>query len=182
VGIPRLTAEQEQILARGSSDGEMSEPKTVASFEQTGESACGRYHFVTEQQGLQHSGTLQTVSVRRRMTYQTTVRQYQRSLELQRKVLAQLGRLTKLRVLSLGHSVEKPPRPFPKSLELTLKSGLDQLAGLKNLRVLGIQDIDHRMTSREIQWTTLHWPRFVTLKGSTCRSRTHSASYEDQLQ
>jgi len=171
VGIPRLTVEQEQLMAQGSADDE-----NVLLLNQVRRVAIDS-NLMAEHGREQNTSTLKKASARL-LTLQSTLQQHHNSLELQRKVLAQLGRFTKLRVLSLGHSLEKPPRPFPKSLELTLKSGLYQLSGLKNLQVLGIQDIDHRMTRKEIQWTSIHWPNFVTLKG-TYRSRTNSVTDED---
>ncbi|GJJ76327.1 hypothetical protein EMPS_08686 [Entomortierella parvispora] len=130
VGIPRLTAEQEQIITQGLVDGGYNEYSNHPSSKDTVDS-----NWTTKHQQKPNTSTAQKASARRLSILQSTLQQHHSSLELQRKVLAQLGRFTKLRVLSLGHSLEKPPRPFPKSLELTLKSGLDQLSGLKSLQV-----------------------------------------------
>ncbi|KAF9906562.1 hypothetical protein EC991_000504 [Linnemannia zychae] len=93
---------------------------------------------------------------------------YQESIDLQRQVCAQLGRLHKLRKLIL-----KTPYPiydagnlrsalFHQScncLALSLESGLDLLHNLKDLCKVGLEDMDVDIGNHEEQaWVKEHWP------------------------
>ncbi|KAF9550722.1 hypothetical protein EC957_012039 [Mortierella hygrophila] len=106
---------------------------------------------------------------------------------LQRRILNQLGRLTHLRVLTLG--TERPNYEYYDSyqlvvhgiktlivsalaqhscLELTLESGLDELAGLKELEELNVGQMGHRIGLAEVQWMVAQWPKLKTIVGLTC--------------
>ncbi|OAQ23049.1 hypothetical protein K457DRAFT_25424 [Linnemannia elongata AG-77] len=89
------------------------------------------------------------------------------SVELQRQVYKQLGRLTKLRELSLGFPVDTAFTPSEKDfhrqydcLAMTLESGLDLLKDLKDLRVVGLEDMEvYSDGDREQDWFAKNWPR-----------------------
>lgn len=88
-----------------------------------------------------------------------------------------IGKLIKLNELDLGRytlSLDQPLEmpismnnglPFRKnSLELSLVSGLDHLAGLKKLRCIGVQDMDLCVGQEEVDWMKKHW-RLEVWKG-----------------
>lgn len=50
-------------------------------------------------------------------------------------------------------------------LEMTLESGLDQLKGLNNLRVLDVQRMEQRIGLKEVQWMSQYWPRLREIRG-----------------
>ncbi|KAG0052089.1 hypothetical protein BGZ83_003022 [Gryganskiella cystojenkinii] len=101
---------------------------------------------------------------------------------IQQRVLGQLGRLTKLREITLGQDImvsscevmmEDEIREDDyydeenleighqyQCLTMTLEDGLDQLSGLKNLRRLCIEKISHGQKEAEKQWMKEHWPVF----------------------
>ena len=93
----------------------------------------------------------------------------QESLELQRQVYTKLAKLTKLRELKLGLVIEvRAPeyelgdKTYGKQfdcLAMTLDSGLDLLKGLKELRVVGLEDMEVYVEGeREQAWFQEHWP------------------------
>ncbi|KAF9921520.1 hypothetical protein FBU30_008418 [Linnemannia zychae] len=96
--------------------------------------------------------------------------------EVQRWILTQLGSMTGLKVLILG--LPEPDIYFPgfseldelddfnySSLEFSLASGLDLLAGLKELRVLNVSCTAHRIGVKELEWMYVHWPKLEKIKG-----------------
>lgn len=106
---------------------------------------------------------------------------------LQRKILAQLSRLTHLRVLTLGS--ERPDYDTYElyqlvvhgigtmivgktaqynCLELSLESGLDELGGLKELEELNVGQMGHRIGLAEVQWMVAHWPKLKSIVGLKC--------------
>lgn len=108
----------------------------------------------------------------------------QESRDLQRKVLKQLGQLTRLRTLSLGtlgYSIHEPIYSQLEikgirtmiveeavqidCLELTLESGLDELVGLKDLEVFGAYQMAHRIGLPEVKWMVNNWPKLKTIHG-----------------
>ncbi|KAG0332372.1 hypothetical protein BG000_010059 [Podila horticola] len=94
------------------------------------------------------------------------------SREDQRQVYRQLAKLTKLQELCLGQHCyhdemwfNYDPDPLQKHcLEMSLESGLGELASLKELRVLDISNMDHRITDVEREWMHAHWPKFEELR------------------
>ncbi|KAG0045344.1 hypothetical protein BGZ83_009435 [Gryganskiella cystojenkinii] len=94
-----------------------------------------------------------------------------------------LGSLISLRELSLGHgaasrrSVVKrvPVREHPHLIEgdlvqldglsFSLKSELSRLAGLKELEVLDLSRMAHRVGVKELDWMHLHMPKLRTIIG-----------------
>ncbi|KAH7057950.1 hypothetical protein BKA57DRAFT_448188 [Linnemannia elongata] len=93
----------------------------------------------------------------------------QESLDLQRGVYSQLGRLTKLRELSLGVSV--PPRWGDNDLKtergyqhdclaMTVESGLDSLKNLKELEIVVLNEMDVFIShDGEEAWVKKNWPK-----------------------
>ncbi|KAK3848409.1 MAG: hypothetical protein J3R72DRAFT_500160 [Linnemannia gamsii] len=99
----------------------------------------------------------------------------QESINLQRRVYAKLARLTKLRELSLGMplTMDKPwviddveiyvgsTEDYRQcdGLAMTLDSGLDLLRDLKNLRIVGLTDMEVYIDGdKEQTWVAEHWP------------------------
>ncbi|KAF9094610.1 hypothetical protein BGX23_001864 [Mortierella sp. AD031] len=104
--------------------------------------------------------------------------------DMQRIVYSQLGKLTRLQELWLGH--DKPdlddeenyhptevdgqwkyidPDEQFECLEFSLRSGLDLLAGLKELRVLNVDRMNTRVGLSEVQWMASRWPRMEKIVG-----------------
>lgn len=92
----------------------------------------------------------------------------QESIDLQRKVYAKLAQLTKLRELTLGfpihtkykykHGDKEYYRQYD-CLVMTLESGLDLLKRLKELRVVGLEDMEvYGDGEKEQSWFAEHWP------------------------
>lgn len=114
---------------------------------------------------------------------------------IQREVYKQLGRLTGLKQLVLGHEVEHPTtiyKPMPGAslegthpfgvpyeerpeyrgagyqtscLEMTLKSGLGVLEGLKGLRKFEVGGMDVGSGVEEEVWRRENWPLLVVEEG-----------------
>lgn len=51
------------------------------------------------------------------------------------------------------------------SLEMTLKSGLDGLAPLKDLKVLDVSYMMHKIGVQELEWMATNWPKLEQVKG-----------------
>lgn len=93
--------------------------------------------------------------------------------ELQHEVCQILGSFTALEELSLGVHCEKDktcsffPRLFQQDncLELMLESGLGLMGGLKQLRVLNVSRMAHRIGLEEVKWMRAHWPQLHTVLG-----------------
>lgn len=109
--------------------------------------------------------------------------------DVQRFFYTQLGRMTGLKELNLGvpdtvsaphswHVIEegelgpfedpghKRVREFNyRSLEFSLASGLDLLAGMKELAVLDVRWTTHRIGVEELEWMHVNWPKLIEIKG-----------------
>ncbi|KAF9098775.1 hypothetical protein BGX29_007429 [Mortierella sp. GBA35] len=107
------------------------------------------------------------------------------SRAVQRKVYAQLAMLTCLEILNLGmdeseETVETEtsengqvyfdPHLQSTSLEMTLDGGLGMLAGLKALKELNVNNMEHRIGRLELEWIDRHWPRIEVVRGLTKRN------------
>ena len=113
---------------------------------------------------------------------------YQQSLEQQRQVLERLASLTRLRILDIGCEYRRAwvrlanasvapmelfegktyrayGEPIPNTLALTLKSGLAQLARLKELEVFGFGGVDHLIGEGELKWMAESWPKLRVMRG-----------------
>ena len=110
---------------------------------------------------------------------------------VQRWIYTQLGRMTGLEELILGlqdlskstmenaglnssmnlaameeAALLKGIRMFNyQSLEFSLESGLDLLAGLKELRMLDIRSTAHYIGVAELEWMHVNWPKLETIRG-----------------
>ncbi|KAF9347796.1 hypothetical protein BGX26_000747 [Mortierella sp. AD094] len=104
--------------------------------------------------------------------------------DLQKMVYGQLGKLTKLQELWLGHDKQDlddeenyhptdvqgqwqfidPDEQF-ECLEFSLKSGLDLLHGLKDLKVLNIDRMKTKIGLSEVQWMVKRWPKLERIIG-----------------
>ncbi|KAG0340569.1 hypothetical protein BG000_011697 [Podila horticola] len=81
--------------------------------------------------------------------------------EVQRAVYHQISLHTKLRSLSLGYSgwtdFESVAQKFQwNSLEMTLQSGMDKLATLKELNMLRLRNMNHNLGILELEWMVEH--------------------------
>ncbi|KAG0246472.1 hypothetical protein BGX31_001748 [Mortierella sp. GBA43] len=83
--------------------------------------------------------------------------------EIQSQVYDRLARLTNLEVLWLGDIHEMGVQN--ECLEMSLKSGLYKLSGLKKLKELNISGMETRMDMNEIQWITQNWPQLRIIYG-----------------
>ncbi|KAK3808882.1 MAG: hypothetical protein J3R72DRAFT_499264 [Linnemannia gamsii] len=111
---------------------------------------------------------------------------YRRCQEQHSRVYGRLARLTHLQTLDLGGNIqdwrnqfyEETPvielngrmflflsTPIMDGLELSLASGLGQLASLKDLRVFGFEGHDHRIENAELEWIAGHWPKLTVMRG-----------------
>jgi hypothetical protein len=97
---------------------------------------------------------------------------------LQRKIYRQIGRLVHLEELYVGYAsagYKDAKQRFQENkvqrncLEMTLKSGLDELRDLKAMRVLGVAHIAHKIEAAEVDWMQKHWPSFHTILGLVTR-------------
>ncbi|KAG0208158.1 hypothetical protein BGX28_000773 [Mortierella sp. GBA30] len=111
--------------------------------------------------------------------------------ELQRIVYRQLGQLTRLQELWLGHDKQDlddeenyhrtevegqwrfidPDEQF-ECLEFSLRSGLDLLDGLKDLRVLNLDRLRTRIGMSEVQWMARQWPKLEKVIGLVVQGET----------
>ncbi|KAF8941481.1 hypothetical protein BGZ47_007372 [Haplosporangium gracile] len=104
-----------------------------------------------------------------------------------RQVYDRFAGLKNLRLLDLGHdytqldnmetkqylghyggplheSATQFAGPIRDSLELTLASGLDRLAGLKDLETFEFDAVDHRIEEAELAWMATHWPSLRSIR------------------
>lgn len=104
--------------------------------------------------------------------------------DMQRTVYSQLGKLTRLQELWLGHDIPDlddeenyhptevdgqwryidPDEQF-ECLEFSLRSGLDLLRGLTELRLLNMDRMNVRVGLSEVQWMTSNWPKLEKIVG-----------------
>ncbi|KAK3836381.1 MAG: hypothetical protein JOS17DRAFT_477325 [Linnemannia elongata] len=104
-------------------------------------------------------------------------------LEIQRRVYERLARMTRLERLELGNEDRWPNanadsdmpnmslqrnhdlRHQYSCLDMTLRSGLRMLEGLKNLRVLSVVRMETRIGVEEVQWMRQNWPKLTMIRG-----------------
>ncbi|KAK3839400.1 MAG: hypothetical protein JOS17DRAFT_729037 [Linnemannia elongata] len=94
------------------------------------------------------------------------------SIALQRQVYTQLGRLTRLRQLTLGARCSSRQSDFGSTKEedrlygclaMTLVSGLDLLRNLNKLERVGLQDMEVYFGQKEWEWAMANWPGCHTI-------------------
>lgn len=83
-------------------------------------------------------------------------------MDLHTGVYTRLARLTQLEELSLGHRIESRRYATPIPFSLTVSSGLAKLAGLKKMRKLRIDGLEHDMSRTDLDWISQHWPNHDT--------------------
>ncbi|KAF9300571.1 hypothetical protein BGZ74_007732 [Mortierella antarctica] len=92
------------------------------------------------------------------------------SHKIQQQVYQKLAQQTRLRELKLG-LLDRKQVPEDESwyqtqcLEMTLASGMDELAGLKDLRQLDVSYMNHNLGVRELEWMAEHWPKLKKIDG-----------------
>lgn len=112
-------------------------------------------------------------------------------LDLQQRIYTKLGRLTRLRELRLGFELDTSPPLYRRHdketyrqydcLAMTLDSGLDLLKGLKELRIVGLEDMEIYINNpREQDWFAEHWPHATigTSDYTTDRDNYHRSDSE----
>ncbi|KAG0253924.1 hypothetical protein BG011_006081 [Mortierella polycephala] len=117
--------------------------------------------------------------------YETAiVQKFERGREQQRQVYDRLASLTSLKELDLGYENRYPWEydsgewyavddreyvryngPTPNTMELSLESGLDRLAPLKDLKMFGFEAVDHRIRKKELEWMVDAWPKLRLMYG-----------------
>ncbi|KAF9897651.1 hypothetical protein BX616_005202 [Lobosporangium transversale] len=86
------------------------------------------------------------------------------SMQKQRVVFKQLGRLTRLEHLYLTGGV--PQAKGFRTLDLRLRAGLDELVNLKHLRWLSfIHDKHQQIQSEDATWIVTNWPSIEYCEG-----------------
>ncbi|KAK3810978.1 MAG: hypothetical protein J3Q66DRAFT_390897 [Benniella sp.] len=97
--------------------------------------------------------------------------------EIQGHVYDRLARLTHLETLWLAqknHAMDSP-----ECLGMSLESGLHKLAGLKELKELGIEHLKTRIGVQEVQWMVDQWPKLRTILGL---ERQHTEEAEEAME
>ncbi|KAG0355340.1 hypothetical protein BG005_005745 [Podila minutissima] len=123
------------------------------------------------------------------------------SHEIQRRVYHQLGAMTDLEELLLGHDDRdwgfremywepdvngenryNDDKFQLNCLEMSLESGMGALQGLKKLRVLDVRRMAHRIGVRELAWMQEHWPCLEAVRGLIHRYYAYQPGVEEWLQ
>ncbi|GJJ76811.1 hypothetical protein EMPS_09170 [Entomortierella parvispora] len=93
----------------------------------------------------------------------------QTSRNIQRQVLGRLGQQKHLKKLVIGGKIGDPMTTMYNyqlsCLEFTLEAGLDELWDLKQLELLDIHHMDHRVDVEELEWMVENWPRISEVSG-----------------
>ncbi|KAG9064742.1 hypothetical protein KI688_003001 [Linnemannia hyalina] len=86
---------------------------------------------------------------------------------LQHRLFNQLGRLSQLQQLSLGHCVlwMYENGYSHHGLDFTLDAGLAKLSGLKKLEELNLEGIYQKMGERDMEWMLENWPKLRVVEG-----------------
>ncbi|KAF9974967.1 hypothetical protein BGZ73_001496 [Actinomortierella ambigua] len=91
------------------------------------------------------------------------------SRSIQRQILRRLGQQKSFRKLLIGGMIVLSHSEIydhqRNCLEMTLESGLDELAGLKDLEELDIHHMDHRVGVPELEWMAKNFPKLRRLNG-----------------
>ncbi|KAG0256569.1 hypothetical protein DFQ27_005674 [Actinomortierella ambigua] len=103
---------------------------------------------------------------------------------IQRQILRRIGQQKSLMSLILGARGAPWLTKYHQRncLEMTLESGLDELAGLHDLEVLDIQFMDHRVAVPELEWMAENLPKLQHLRGVSNRLRPPSPEVLQWLQ
>ncbi|KAF9277391.1 hypothetical protein BGZ74_003376 [Mortierella antarctica] len=87
---------------------------------------------------------------------------------LQRQVYARLATQTRMQDMRFDREHMREgwhEDHLWNSLEMTLESGLNLLAELKDMRILDVYGTDHRIAVKELLWMSHHWPRLKSIEG-----------------
>ncbi|KAG0005934.1 hypothetical protein BGZ65_009780 [Modicella reniformis] len=95
---------------------------------------------------------------------------------LQPLIFDQLSKLTRLRVLAVGHVSEIA---FQETMELRLESGLGKLSSLRLLRCIGFSNTKQMMGKQEIEWMLKHWKALERIHG---QSNAYDANINDEME
>ncbi|KAF9925820.1 hypothetical protein FBU30_004469 [Linnemannia zychae] len=112
--------------------------------------------------------------------------------DLQYRVCQQLNTLTSLEELYLGIQPIDDPELRKSTfgvqsncLELSLDSGLDQMEDLKQLRVLSVIQMKHKIRLEEVKWMVAAWPKLEAIPGllsSECYADDERQALRDEEQ
>lgn len=121
--------------------------------------------------------------------------------DVHRQVYQQLGAMTDLEELHLGHDDRdwgfkemywtpdvngecryRDDKFQLNCLEMTLESGLGALEGLKKLRVLDVRRMAHRVGVQELEWMQENWPRLEAVRGLIHRYYPYQTEVEEWLE
>ncbi|KAF9348912.1 hypothetical protein BGX34_002167 [Mortierella sp. NVP85] len=83
--------------------------------------------------------------------------------DIQNQVYNRLARLTNLEILWLR--VKTGNDAASSCLEMSLKSGLGKISGLKNLKVLDVSGLETKIGEPEVRWMTEQWPKLRAIQG-----------------
>ncbi|GJJ76807.1 hypothetical protein EMPS_09166 [Entomortierella parvispora] len=93
----------------------------------------------------------------------------QESRNTQRRVLRRLGQQRQMKKLIVGGMATTPSTGVfghqRNCLEFTLEAGLYELKDLKNLELLDIHHMDHRVGVLDLEWMKENWPQVNTVVG-----------------
>jgi hypothetical protein len=92
--------------------------------------------------------------------------------EIQKRVYDRLARFTHLETLCLGGEYASP---VLSRLEMSLKSGLDKLSGLKRLKELDVSNMRSQIGKQEVKWMAKQWPKLRVIRGLPEENRTKKA-------
>ncbi|KAK3811111.1 MAG: hypothetical protein J3Q66DRAFT_351059, partial [Benniella sp.] len=93
--------------------------------------------------------------------------------EIQHQVYDRLARFTKLETLWLGGNYDYRATCC---LEMSLESGLDRIAGLKELKELNVSYMRTRIGKQEIKWMLEQWPKLSVIYGLIEKGRDMKAA------
>lgn len=105
--------------------------------------------------------------------------QQQRAAYGVKRAYRQLGRLTKLRKLTLGW-LSSRGLPVERRVDMSLRSGLAYLGGLTVLHELDYRGVPHPVIGRsEVEWIANHWPKLRKIKCKRQRCFYGTSVYTD---
>ncbi|KAF9143148.1 hypothetical protein BG015_000524 [Linnemannia schmuckeri] len=155
VGIDRLTNEEQALV-----NGVLSTPKELATglWSQEEVAAIDKLHRCQRQQHgvydqLAKLTRLKHLDLGHEPPYHMIYRSSNRSVKIEQRLFTPTG------------------TPRLDTLELSLASGLDRLAPLKDLEIFGFQCVNHRIGKDELDWMTENWPKVDLRKDALIEQR-----------
>ncbi|KAF9917600.1 hypothetical protein BGZ65_012821, partial [Modicella reniformis] len=101
--------------------------------------------------------------------------------EWHRSVLQQIAKLNKLRSLNLAAHRDSPSAISHDGLNLSLNTGLDSLASLKQLERLNVSGLWQEMEERDVRWMQEAWPN-LDVRGELHHNKRQSKKLERILE